>query len=156
MAVPLAVRGVCPKCRHVVNTHADKGRATWRGPCPVKDCKGVVVARRVKDPADVTPEPAQSPQEPAPAGKTRRRPVRADGYVSAPEAAPEAELPVSRPGVRAPAQRTAGQPPTDGGGTDPTAGRDTARPDPGVEQRPARADHPEHRSHATPYGHLGY
>lgn len=58
---PLAVTGTCPKCKAVVNTTAEKGRTTWRGPCSTVGCSGRVIARR----APVQPSGAARGKRPA-------------------------------------------------------------------------------------------
>jgi hypothetical protein len=58
---PLHVSGSCPKCKAEVKTTAEKGRTTWRGPCPTVGCAGRVIARA-------------NPTQPAGAAKGKRPP----------------------------------------------------------------------------------
>lgn len=77
MAKPtLRVRGSCPKCKTPVVTDAPAGRTTWRGNCTKADCDGRVIARRIKDPAQLDPPPTAPAAGPTPtSGGRRPRPV---------------------------------------------------------------------------------
>ena len=153
MAAALQVRGVCPKCRHVVDTTAPKGRATWRGPCPVKDCPGVVVARRVKAP----PEPDQRPEQQEPAGDTkpptrpRRKVVKVSEYATGAAGAHRAEPRGGADVQPAPEPSPRPDPARGGGGEPGKPELEPGGPEP-KRERPARADRPERTSH--PYSHV--
>ena len=143
MAVTLLpVRGTCPKCKHVLNETAPKGRFTWRGECPQDGCDGRVVCRRLDSPAGTKKAPQAAP-EPAP--KPRRKVVKVDAYV-------EPEKPAGRPPVTGP---VGDQP----GGGDPAAVRQSGGQLPGsgsgdpapVVERVAQPK-PEPRRRARPRG----
>ena len=138
MPEPLKVRGICPKCRRVVDERAPKGKATWRGSCPA-GCGATVVARRVRDVEPPKAEPAQTKDTPpATAGRQKRKVVKADGYAT-PPAKPQRGADVRRtPAARpaGPAQRAPERP------------ADEPGPEPRTEAEPQpvrKADAPEHR-----------
>jgi len=87
----LKVRGVCPTCKRVVDATAPKGRSTWTGPCPAKDCGGKVVARRLAPGAEPAAQPTDAPPgEPeSTPRKPRARPIKkVTGYARPTEAQP--------------------------------------------------------------------
>jgi hypothetical protein len=139
MAGPIAVRGRC-KCGQVVETHAPKGRASWRGNCPRKGCEEVVTARRVRGAAQ--PPPADPPAAPARRASTI---PKVGGYERAtprrgPAAVGNPDEPAARPG------------PTGDGGTEPSGGDNGP---PAAGKPPVRAAEPEARSgRAQPYADL--
>lgn len=157
----LKVRGECPVCRHAVETEAPKGRATWRGDCPVEGCKGRIVATRIKAPAtSPASKPAAGGQPGPDAGKPvatpaktttarrGRRVVKVEGYERAVPAAPRAAAgtrtpkPAKRPGA------------ADGGAPKPPGGADGTEP---AHPQPVRSDRSEDgRHHSHPAGRYGF
>jgi hypothetical protein len=131
MVDALRVRGVCPKCRHVVDTTAPKGRATWRGSCPAQGCPGQIVARRVKDtapPAKTDPPADTTPPAQPPGARRRRKVVKVDGY--------------SRTVPEPPRRPADVQQPPGGSGAADGAGAGKPEPEPGPA-KPARTGRTE-------------
>ncbi len=163
MATALQVRGVCPKCRHVVNTTAPPRRATWRGPCPVNGCEGRVIAKAVRD---LTPSPKAGDDQAdddtsssAPPAR-RRKAVRIDGYAQPQRRKPEGGDAADVPGTPEPKQRPepAARPADD---AEPERRAEPARREPEPEPQPEppaaapRQPEPEQRiRRATPWDHL--
>lgn len=167
MATALQVRGVCPKCRHVVNTTAPPRRATWRGPCPVQGCEGRVIAKAVRDltPPKADDQADDDTSSSAPPAR-RRKAVRIDGYAQPQRRKPEGGDAPDVPGTPEPKQRPEPAARDDQRSADDRqpepkraqpAGRDDAEPEPQPEPPAAapRQPEPERRiRRATPWDHL--
>ena len=149
--MPLKVRGTCARCGQVVDTEAAAGRATWKGPCPKAECKGIVTARRVR--ADPAEPPAAEPAKTTPTTTRTKRKVPRVGYATTAGRGKPASGGAAPQLQRAP-EPTPGPAPTDGPERPPQppgAGRDEPRP-----KKPVRAEHPESGPQRAPYDFLGW
>jgi len=78
----LAVRGTCPKCKTEHVTEAPPKKVTWRGECPKRGCDGRIIARRVRNEENVTPDstPDETPDDRPSPRRRARKVVKVDGY----------------------------------------------------------------------------